>query len=285
MRITSETRTIALIGHPTAHSRSPQMHNAVLNKLKLPFVYLAYDIAPERLREAVRGMKALGFAGWNVTIPHKVSIMAELDELDREAEEIGAVNTVVNQQQKWVGYNTDGQGYLQSLKEEMGIDLRGKKVVLLGSGGAARSVGYALATAGIQQLVIANRTLAKAEKLADHLQKWTQVDFRPIHDCQQAIQEANLLVNTTSVGMHPHIEEIPINPNWLHRDCVVSDLIYVPHQTALLKKASEVGAHVQNGVGMLVHQAAIAFELWLGVKPPISTMRSVLEQSLHGTKA
>lgn len=279
MNITSETKTIGLIGHPVAHSRSPNMHNAALKHLGLPYVYLAYDIPKEQLTQAINGMKALDFLGWNVTVPHKVNIMDYVDELDVGAREIGAVNTVVNRDQKWIGYNTDGEGYLQSLTEEVNIDLKGKKVVLLGAGGAARAVGYALATSEIKQLVIANRTQTKAEQLAKHLGKFTKTDVRPIADCKQAIQEASLIVNTTSVGMHPSTKEIPIDPKWLHTDLIVSDLIYAPRQTSLLQAASSIGAITHNGIGMLVHQAALAFELWLGMKAPIALMRSVLDQS------
>lgn len=279
MRITSQTKTIGLIGHPIAHSRSPDMHNAALKHFGLPYVYLAYDIPPEQFATAINGMKTLGFIGWNVTIPHKVRMMDYLDELDLGAIEIDAVNTVVKRGEKWVGFNTDGIGYLRSLREEIAIDLKGKRVVLLGAGGAARAVGYTLATSGVEQLVIANRTLSKAEQLAKHLEKHTKTDVRPIQDCKQAIQKASLVVNTTSVGMHPNTEEIPIDPTWLHPDLVASDLIYEPRQTAFLKAASSIGAKTHNGLGMLVHQAACAFELWLDQKAPVALMRSALVRS------
>lgn len=285
MEITSETKTIALIGHPTIHSRSPQMHNAALRKLGLPYVYLAYDIEPSNLKKAIAGMKALQFTGWNVTIPHKVAIIDELDELDESAKAIGAVNTVVNRNQKWVGYNTDGLGYLQSLQEEMKINLKGKKVVILGAGGAARAVGYTLAIAGVKKITIANRTMSKAERLSEHLAQWTETETVSLDSCKQAIESAALLVNTTSVGMHPHVEALPIHPNWLHKDCMVSDLIYIPRETALLHAAKQVGAKVHNGMGMLVHQAAIAFELWLNHKAPIALMKEVLDHSLYESKA
>lgn len=278
MRITSHTKTIGLIGHPIAHSRSPDMHNAALKYYGLPYVYLAYDIPEEHFSDAIKGMKALGFIGWNVTIPHKVRIIDQLDELDASAEQIGAVNTVVKRAQKWIGYNTDGIGYLRSLQEEVQMDVTGKRIVLLGAGGAARAVGYALATSAVKQIVIANRTLAKAEQLADHLAQWTKTDIRPLRDAKQAIQEADLVVNTTSVGMHPNTGAIPIDPAWLHEDLVVSDCIYEPRQTALLKAASSIGAVTHNGLGMLVYQAACAFELWLGKKAPIAQMKSALAQ-------
>ena len=278
MQITSQTKTIALIGHPIAHSRSPEMHNAALQYYNLPYVYLAYDISIEQFSDAINGMKALGFIGWNVTIPHKVRIMEHLDECAVDASEIGAVNTVVRQDQKWIGYNTDGMGYLRSLKEEGKIDVKGKRVVILGAGGAARAVGYALATSAVEQIVVANRTLSKAEQLAKHLEKWTKTDVRPIYDCKQAIQEAALVVNTTSVGMHPHVNDCPIDPTWLHEDLLVSDLIYEPRQTALLQAASSIGAKTHNGLGMLIHQAAYAFELWLGKQAPIERMRSALTE-------
>lgn len=284
MKITSKTKTVGLIGHPVAHSRSPDMHNAAFQHLGLPYVYLAYDIPTENLSQAIRGMKALGFLGWNVTVPHKVNIIDYLDDLDVGAREIGAVNTVVRRNRKWIGYNTDGLGYLQSLKEEADVDLKGKTVVMLGAGGAARAVGYTLATSDIGKLVIANRTMSRAEQLAEHLSRWTKIDVQPIQDLRRAIREASLVVNTTSVGMIPDTDKMPIDPEWLHSDLVVSDLIYAPRQTALLQAASSIGARTHNGLGMLVHQAALAFELWLKVKAPVSLMRSVLDQSLSSAK-
>ncbi|SFJ10335.1 shikimate dehydrogenase [Thermoflavimicrobium dichotomicum] len=280
MQITSKTGALGLIGHPVAHSKSPDMMNRACEYLGLPFVYLAYDVDPAQLEQAVAGMKALKFRGFNVTIPHKVTIMNYLDELDDSAKEIGAVNTVVQNGEKWVGHNTDGVGYLRSLTEEIPIELSEQKVVMLGAGGAARAVGYALATAGVKRITIANRTKQKAEKLAHHLSKWTEIQVVDLAAADQEIAKATLLINTTSVGMEPKITETPIPTDWLHENLIVSDLIYHPKETALLCAAKKCGARVHNGMGMLVHQAAIAFEIWLGKKAPIQLMREVLESSL-----
>lgn len=275
--ITSQTGALGLLGHPVGHSKSPEMMNAALKAMDMPYIYLAYDVSPAELKQAVEGMKALKFRGWNVTIPHKVAITRYLDELDDSAKEIGAVNTVVYHQGKWVGHNTDGAGYLRSLTEEMSIDLSEQRIVLLGAGGAARAVGYALATAGVKKITIANRTVEKAEQLAEHLSRWTRTAAVPITDCKEAVEGATLVVNTTSVGMYPRTEEIPIPADWLHREQIVSDLVYRPRQTALLTAGKKKGAQIHTGLGMLVHQAAIALELWLGKPAPISLMKQVLE--------
>lgn len=284
MRITSRTGALGLIGHPVGHSKSPDMVNHALHQMKEPFIYLAYDVAPEELKEAVHGLKALKFRGWNVTIPHKVAIMEYLDQTDVSASEIGAVNTVVYDGDKWVGYNTDGAGYLRSLLEEVPLQAAEQRVVLLGAGGAARAVGYSLATAGVQNIVIANRTVEKAEQLAEHLSRWTDAKAVSIAESEKVVMQANLVINTTSVGMFPKVDETPIPVEWLHADQVVSDLIYHPRETTLLKGAKEKGARIHTGLGMLVHQAAVALELWTGKKAPISLMKQVLEESLAGKR-
>ncbi|RAL25817.1 shikimate dehydrogenase [Thermoflavimicrobium daqui] len=284
MRITSQTGAMGLIGHPVAHSKSPDMMNRACQYLGLPYVYLAYDIDPEKLEQAVNGMKSLKFRGFNVTIPYKVEVINFLDELDDSAKEIGAVNTVVQDAGKWVGHNTDGVGYLRSLVEEIPLKLSEQKVVMLGAGGAARAVGYALATAGVRKISIANRTVQKADQLAKHLSRWTSTEALALSHANQSIQEATLLINTTSIGMHPNTSQAPIPKSWLHENLVVSDLIYHPKETELLQTAKQLGAQVHNGLGMLVHQAAIAFELWLGKAAPIQLMKEVLEASLSAAK-
>ncbi len=280
MQITSQTGMLGLIGHPVAHSKSPDMMNCACRELGLPFVYLAFDIDPQELGQAVEGMKALKFRGFNVTIPHKVAVMDYLDELDESAKEIGAVNTVVENSGKWVGHNTDGIGYLRSLTEEIAVQLDQQRVVMLGAGGAARAVGFALATAGVERITVANRTLAKAEQLANHLAKWVKTEAIKLDEAQSHIAKATLLINTTSVGMHPNTDQLPIPADWLHAKLIVSDLIYHPRETDLLAAAKALGAKTHNGMGMLVHQAAEAFTLWMGQRPPVQQMKKVLEAAL-----
>lgn len=277
--ITAQTRPLGLIGHPVAHSKSPQMMNAALQDQQQPYVYLAYDIAPEHLAEAVQGMKRLGFKGWNVTVPHKVAIMDYLDEVDSIAQAIGAVNTVYQRDGRWIGTNTDGRGYLRSLPPVWSERLSEQHVVLIGAGGAARAVGYILAREGVRRMTILNRTLSKAESLAQHLSQWCKrVDAVDLTSSQvsQAVSKATFIINTTSVGMHPQTEAIPIDPQWLPKKGFVSDLIYAPAKTALLQAAEARGLAIHNGQGMLLYQAVIAYEHWIQQTAPVETMQHAL---------
>lgn len=276
MEIGTHTRLLGVMGHPVAHSKSPLMHNRALESQKLPYTYLAFDVRPEELPQAVNGMRALGARGWNVTIPHKVAIMALLDEVNDEAHQIGAINTVVNDGGKLIGMNTDGAGYLRSLKEETGLRLAEQRVLILGAGGAARGVAYALAQSGVQSVVIANRTVAKAEQLRSLLQHLTDVKAVPLAEIEKWIDDRTLIVNTTSVGMHPHVEETPIAGELLPEGAIVSDLIYNPMKTTLLRQAEGRGCVIHNGLGMFVHQGALAYEQWTGVQPPLDVMRQAV---------
>jgi shikimate dehydrogenase len=282
--IDSHTGLLGLIGDPVSHSKSPDMMNAALAEMGAPYVYLAFRVVPTELKEAIQGFKALDVQGWNVTIPHKVAIMEYLDGLDETAREIGAVNTVVKQDGKWIGYNTDGAGYLRSLQEQHSLPLTEQRVVILGAGGAARAVGYALAAAGVPSIAIANRTIAKAEELAHHLSRHTQTKAVAMADCQSEIKKATLIINTTSVGMVPDTEATPIPVEWLNADQLVSDLVYHPRMTALLQAAEAKGAAIHTGEGMLLHQAALALELWLDAPAPVGVMRQVLEVALTGKR-
>lgn len=280
MEITSETRALGLLGHPIAHSKSPEMMNAALQSAGQPYVYLAYDVAPGELKEVVSGFRYT-MCGWNVTIPHKVTIIPYLDELDHFAKEIGAVNTVVVREGACIGYNTDGIGYVRSLEEETNLKWDQSSVLIIGAGGAARAVGYALAQAGVQQITIANRTFEKGKRLADHLSRFTMTSAVSLDQCKKELDKSTLIINTTSVGMFPHLDETPISGSWISSGQVVSDLIYHPRETLLLQEARKRGAFIHTGLGMLVHQAAVAFELWTGQAAPLSLMRRVLEMSLE----
>ncbi|WP_108021560.1 shikimate dehydrogenase [Melghirimyces profundicolus] len=274
-----------LLGHPVGHSKSPEMLNAAYRREGLPFVYLAFDVAPGDLESAVTGLRVLGFKGWNVTIPHKVAIMDHLDDIEESARAIGAVNTVISEGGRLIGTNTDGAGYLRSLVSETGMDPVGQRVVLLGAGGAARAVGYALARAGVERITVANRTESRAEALASHLGRWTKTSGIGLSRVEDAIREASLLIQTTSVGMHPDSSACPVDPGCLHGELLVSDLVYHPRETRLLKEAHRRGARVHGGMGMLVHQGALAFQRWTGQTPPVATMWDALEESLKETES
>ncbi|OYD07614.1 shikimate dehydrogenase [Paludifilum halophilum] len=280
MEIDSETEKTGLIGHPIGHSKSPEMMNEAFRAKGLSYLYLACDVAPESLADAVQGMRALGFRGWNVTIPHKVAIMDLLDHVEESAREIGAVNTVVREGDRLIGTNTDGEGYIRSLLRETGLDPTSQRVLILGAGGAARAVGYALARAGVQEIIIANRTESKAERLASHLSRWALCRWARWTELGDTVRKATLLVQTTSVGMHPDIEAIPIDPSLLHAGMTVSDLVYHPRETKLLQEARARGAAVHFGAGMLLYQAALAFQRWTGREAPVEQMRRTLDRSL-----
>ncbi|MXQ53513.1 shikimate dehydrogenase [Shimazuella alba] len=277
MNITANTRPLGLLGYPVTHSKSPQILNEVCRILGIPATYMAYSVCPDHLKEAVNGMRVLNFIGFNVTIPHKVAIIPYLDELDETAEEIGAVNTVLNKDGKLIGYNTDGVGYLRSLQEETAFSLKNKIVTILGAGGAARAVSITLAKAGAAKVFIANRTQSKAEELANVLGTFTSASAVALLQAHEKIAESHLLVNTTSIGMSPHTEVMPVPADYLHPKLLVSDLIYRPEETKLLLSAKQIGARTHGGLGMLLHQAAVAVEHWFNETAPILQMRAILE--------
>lgn len=275
----NQTVLTGLFGNPVGQSMSPNMHNAAFSKLKLNFAYMAFAVDKNQLIHAVEAVRALSMRGVNVTIPHKVAIMEFLDEIDREALDIGAVNTIVNNNGKLTGYNTDGKGFVRSLVEETGVSLTGKRILILGAGGAARAVGVSLAREGVQQITVANRSIEKARELSEHLSQFVPSVSVTLNE-HRDLQQVDIVINTTSVGMYPEMDNTPIPKEILHSNLLISDLIYNPFQTKLLKEGQEVGAAIHNGLGMFVHQGALAFELWTGHSAPIELMRSTVEQRL-----
>lgn len=277
----SQTIMTGVFGNPIRQSLTPVMHNAAYKQLGLNYASAAFAVSQDNLRQAVEGIRALSFRGVNVTIPHKVAIMEYLDEIDEEALDIGAINTVVNDNGKLIGYNTDGRGFIQSLLEESQISVEEKRVLVLGAGGAARAVGISLARRGVSHMVIANRSVDKAEVLARHISNHVPCKAMSLGDLERIdLKEIDLVINTTSIGMVPQIDEMPISEKQLHSGLLVSDLIYNPIQTKLLLAAEAKGAKIHNGVGMFVHQGALAFELWTGHRPPMDLMRSIVLQRL-----
>lgn len=267
-----------LFGHPVEHSMSPLMHNRAFQHLQLPFYYAAFDVHPERVAEAVHAVRALGLRGVNVTIPHKIEVMSYLDDLDEEARLIGAVNVINNENGRLIGYNTDGAGYVESLIRETGLSLSEQHAVIVGAGGAARAIAVSLARKGVQSMTIVNRTKPKAEELANLVSPFIRVAAAPMESLSQVLQEGTLLINTTSLGMTPHDDQSPVAGEWLHERLVVSDLVYNPLETMLLRQAKQQGCITHSGVGMLVHQGALAFEMWTGARAPVELMyQTVLE--------
>jgi shikimate dehydrogenase len=259
------------------------MHNAALAALNLPYIYVPFSVAPDHLGPAVRSLIALGIVGVNLTIPHKERVLPFLDEITPEAQAVGAVNTVHNAQGRLVGFNTDGAGFAEPLRAR-GFGLRGKRAVVLGAGGAARSVVFRLAQEGAHMTLL-NRTPERAVRLAEEVNRAvgrtavTPLGWSADASLRERLAESELLVNTTPVGMSPQEEEMPPIPvESLHPRLMVYDLIYRPRETRLLAAARMAGAQTLNGVPMLVHQGAAALSIWTGVQPPVAAMeRAVLE--------
>lgn len=272
---------LGVMGDPIGHSKSPAMHNAAINALGLSGAYVPLHIRPQGLDDAIQAVKALGFRGVNVTIPHKVEVMKHLDVVDEGAQRIGAVNTIVNDNGKLTGYNTDGIGYVRSLKDEACPDLKGKRIVVIGAGGAARGIIYALLGEGPDKISIVNRTSAKALALAE---EWSSLaDLRGYGEerAGEALSDADVIINTTSVGMFPQVSELPIPPESIREGIVVSDLIYNPLKTELLRQGELRRCTVHGGLGMFINQGAYAFEYWTGLTAPVQAMKEAVLTSFR----
>ncbi|MGQ8872783.1 shikimate dehydrogenase [Paenibacillus sp. TSA_86.1] len=272
---------LGVMGDPIAHSKSPAMHNAALQAAGVNGMYMPLHVQPNQLEAAVRGIVALGYRGVNVTIPHKEQVMQYLDVIDESARLIGAVNTIVNEHGTLTGYNTDGTGYVRSLKEEAVPQIQGKRIAVLGAGGAARGVIYALALEKPEQISILNRTADRAITLAADLRNHDlgEISGNGMEDAQRILASADIVINTTAAGMHPHMDDVPVNPAWIREGAAVSDLIYNPLETRLLRESRLRGCIVHGGLGMFVYQGAVAFEHWLGIPAPVDTMRHAVLES------
>lgn len=274
-------RLLGVFGHPIAHSLSPCMQNAALRALGLDWAYVAFDVRPERLAVALQGVRALDMPGVNVTIPHKIAVLPLLDEVDCTAARVGAVNTIVNQGGRLVGHNTDVAGFRAALHALMPEGVQGRSCLVLGAGGAARAVVAALAAEGASELSIFNRTKEKAVLLRDAARAWGSSHLKVLsrRDLATAAQEADLIVNATSVGMAGTVKLTPIPVDILHSHHVVMDVVYGERPTALVEQAWARGARAADGKEMLLRQAAAAFELWTGTRAPLDVMRSCIEDA------
>lgn len=284
MNITGKTKTLGIFGYPISHTLSPAMHNAVIKALGLDMVYLPFEVKPSSLKEAINGIKSLGIIGVNITIPHKEAVIRFLDDISEEARLVGAVNTIVNKDRKLVGHNTDGSGYIASLKEELGFNPKSKRIIIIGAGGAARGILVALAIKKPKAITVANRTLSRAVSLIKTFkEKFSDTKFEAIgiddKMLKMSFNSADLLVNTTSVGMKQS-KALKIPLETLPKVAIVSDIIYNPLETALLKKAAKLGLATHSGLGMLIHQGARSFKLWTGFDAPIEVMRRAALKAL-----
>ncbi len=303
--ISSRTKVCGIFGCPLEHSFSPVMQNAAFKATGLNYIYLPFAVMPGQLAVAVEAIKALGLSGVNVTIPHKEAALFLLDELSSEASLIGAVNTIVNRAGRLYGDNTDGRGFLRSLKEEAAFIPAGKTALILGAGGAARAVAVQLALAGIKKLIISNRSGQRAVELAGYIIEKTGVrtqttpwpEREPETLPGDVLREADLVVQATSIGMHRStrgngflppggfvggdknaLQSVPLPFHLFRAGQVAYDLVYNPMETVFLKKAGRAGAVTVGGLGMLLYQGALSFEMWTGKPAPVEVMRKALEK-------
>lgn len=279
---------LGIIGYPLGHSMSPVMFRAAFEEYGLDVTYDAWEVAPDRLGdflEEVRGSEG-GILGFNATVPHKEAVMAAMDEVSEEAQRAGAVNTVVNDDGRLVGYNTDGTGFVRALREKAGFDFDGVRVLIVGAGGAARGVVMALSEEAVADFTIANRTRERAECLADDLMRHFGGGVRAISlesgEFRRAAQSSDLIVQCTTMGMLHSVaaEASPLASADIPSDAVVYDLVYNPPETPLMREAVNAGARVYGGLSMLVYQGAVGFETWMGRPAPVAEMFEAAQAAL-----
>ena len=283
MNITGHTRLTALLGSPVSHSISPLMHNEAFRLLGLDYVYLCFDVKEDALPKAVSGLKNCGIRGFNLTMPNKNKIVELLDELSPAAQLIGAVNTVVNENGRLIGYNTDGVGYMQATRDA-GYDLTGKTITLMGAGGAATAIIAQAALDGVKNIHIFARTTSRFHKRIQALADTINASLPccvSLHDnddktaLKKALDESFLLINATSVGMAPNTDaSILTDTSLLRPELIVSDVIYNPQETKLLRDAKKAGCRTFNGMYMLLYQGAEAFKLWTGQEMPVAEIKA-----------
>jgi shikimate dehydrogenase len=274
------TKVLGIIGHPVRHSLSPVMQNAAIQACGLDYIYVPFDVEPDSIGAAIDGLKALGVAGFNVTIPHKTAVMPYLDDLDESAVAAGAVNTVKNDSGRLIGYNTDGDGLVESLHHDLDFDVLNSSIAVIGAGGAARGAIAALCRAGAKRITLFNRTHHRAIELASLMtSRFSGTELLVacnIEELNNTLQGVDLLINTTSIGMNS--ENIPfLRLQALSQTARVYDMVYSPRITPFLSEANEAGLRGANGIGMLTAQGELAFTLWTGEVPPSDVMRRALD--------
>jgi len=280
MEINVQTQFCGIIGNPVEHSLSPAIHNASFRKLGLNYVYLAWKV--ESIGDAIRGLRALGnFRGASVTIPHKVSAVPFLDEVEQTARQIGAVNTIVSEQRRLIGFNTDATGALRALREG-GATLTGQRIVMLGSGGAARAIAFALAAESkAETLTLLGVDDKERVALARDLRANTSIAVEEYSLDERAlgrtVPDAQVLIHCTPVGMSPRADATCVPASLLHTGLTVMDVVYNPRETQLLKEARRSGCKTISGIEMFLNQAVAQFELWTNRSAPVDVMRAVLE--------
>ena len=280
MNIKGSTNIVGLMGHPVEHSFSPPMHNAAFEKLEMDYAYVAFDVEPQNLKSAIDGAESLGIKGLNVTIPHKIEVMKYLDEIDEVAGLIGAVNTIDFKDMK--GYNTDGIGAVRAIEEVTSI--KDKNVVVAGAGGASRAISFYIAEYGAEKLSILNRNVEKAQRLAGDVADSDligDVESDSVSEIGSYLKDADILINTTPIGMYPNVNDNPIaSASGMHEDLVVFDAVYNPNETVLIKEAIKAGAKPVYGIKMLLYQGAESFRIWTGRDAPVDVMEDALRKTI-----
>jgi len=280
--ITGKTSVFGIIGDPVEHSLSPGMHNAAYKVLNLDNIYVPFHVKADELEYAVNGAYSLGIKGLNVTIPHKTEVLKYLDYLDIAAGLIGAVNTIEFGENGAVGHNTDGIGAVRAIEEITPV--KGKKVLILGAGGASRAICFQVLLSGAKNLVIANRTIEKATELGNDLVEKLDHEVHATDlgsNLQKEIEDTDILINTTPIGMYPNIDQKPlVTESMMHQDLVVNDIVYNPIKTGLLKEAEKANAKTISGIKMLMYQGIEAFKIWTGIEPPVEIFKRTLMNEL-----
>ena len=271
-----------MIGDPIAHSFSPDMHNAAIDALGIDYCYVAFHVLPDRVGEAVNGLRGFGILGLNVTIPHKLAVMEHVDQISEEALAVGAVNTIHNEEGNLTGHNTDVYGVTTAIERVAGLSRFPEACVVLGAGGAARAVTYALGRRDeVKRVTILNRTVERAESLAVDMEKITGKQIVPAAldraSEKKAFDDAGLVVNTTSLGMYPNADPSPlVNEDAIRPDLVLYDTVFNPLETTLMRQFKAKGAPAYGGLDMLVYQGARSFEIWTGTEPPTDVMKQAV---------
>ena len=274
---------VGVLGSPVAENPTGAMQEAAFRATGLNWRYLTIQVKPDDLADAIKGVRAFGMRGINLTIPHKVEVMQYLDEIAPDAEKIGAVNTVRRVGDHLIGENTDGKGFLRSLQVDAHFDPAVKRIVILGAGGASRAIGTELALAGAADLIVVNRTPLRGEDMVNDVRYRTgaPIAYMPWKETFAVGQDVDLLVNATSIGLYPHVDDMPdVDLESARPDLLVCDVVFNPVETALLRAARERGLPTLDGLTMLVYQGVIAFELWTVRDAPEAVMKAALKEAL-----
>jgi shikimate dehydrogenase len=283
MRANFKAELVGCFGQPVAENPTGAMQEAAFHTLGLNWRYLTVEVPPEKLRDAILGVRAFGMQGVNLTIPHKVAVIEHLDEIAPDAAIIGAVNTVRREGERLIGENTDGKGFLQGVSTDAGVDPRNKGVVVLGAGGAAMAIVAELALAGASDVLVLNRLVSRGERMVADLVSKTKapIRFETWQDTYAVLGDTDILVNATSIGLYPDVDSMPpVDLSGAHPGMLVCDVVFNPPETRLIQAARKRGLPVLDGLAMLVYQGVIGFEKWTGRKAPEAVMKQALREAL-----